>query len=55
MDGLSFTWLLVLGLPVLVVHVLSIALTKALQSHSRSLLMTSSARRLRPSRSATIA
>jgi CBS domain containing-hemolysin-like protein len=38
MDGLSWTWMLALGLPILVVHLFSIALTKALQSHSRSLL-----------------
>ncbi len=30
--------MLALGLPVLVFHLISIALTKALQSHSRSLL-----------------
>jgi CBS domain containing-hemolysin-like protein len=38
MEDLSLTWILMPGLPALVLHVLSIALTKALQSHSRSLL-----------------
>ena len=38
MDGLSWTWMLALGLPILAAHLFSIALTKALQSHSRSLL-----------------
>ena len=39
-----------LGLPVLVLHLLSIALTKALQSHSRSLLEERCERRGRPER-----
>lgn len=38
MDGLSLTWIFALGLPLLLCHVVSIALTKALQWHSRSLL-----------------
>ncbi len=38
MDGMSFTWMLALGLAILVPHLVSIALTKALQSYSRSLL-----------------
>jgi CBS domain containing-hemolysin-like protein len=38
MEDLSLTWILMPGLPALVLHVVSIALTKALQSHSRSLL-----------------
>ena len=50
MDGMSLTWILVLGLPVLAFHVLSIALTKALQSHSRSLLEDRCERRGHPER-----
>jgi CBS domain containing-hemolysin-like protein len=50
MDGLSWTWMLVLGLPVLVVHLFSIALTKALQLHSRSLLEERCQERGRPDR-----
>ena len=53
MDGLSLAWMLGLGLPVLAIHLVSIALTKAIQSYSRSLLEdalrgqgTSRARRL---------
>ena len=38
MDGMSLAGMLVLGLPVLALHLVSIALTKALQSYSRSLL-----------------
>ena len=38
MDGMSLTWLIAIGLPVLVSHLVSIALTKAIQSYSRSLL-----------------
>jgi CBS domain containing-hemolysin-like protein len=50
MDGMSLTWMLVLGLPVLALHLVSIALTKALQSHSRSLLEEYCEARRRPQR-----
>ena len=50
MDGLSWTWMLGLGLPVLVVHLISIALTKALQSYSKSLLEERCQERGRPDR-----
>ncbi len=50
MDGMSLTWMFVLGLPVLALHVVSIALTKALQSHSRSLLEAHCEARGRPER-----
>jgi CBS domain containing-hemolysin-like protein len=38
MDGVSSAWAIVVGLPILFAHMLTIALTKALQSYSRSLL-----------------
>jgi len=38
MDGMSLIWILAMGLPVLALHLLSIVLTKAIQSYSRSLL-----------------
>jgi CBS domain containing-hemolysin-like protein len=38
MDGMSLVWILGLGMPVLALHLVSIALTKAIQSYSRSLL-----------------
>ena len=50
MDGMSLTWMFVLGTPVLVSHLISIALTKALQSHSRSLLDERCEARGRPER-----
>jgi hypothetical protein len=36
--GLSLVWMLVLGVPTLALHLFAIALMKALQSYSRSLL-----------------
>jgi CBS domain containing-hemolysin-like protein len=50
MDDMSLRWIVVLGLPVLVLHFISIALTKALQSHSRSILEELCERRGRPQR-----
>ena len=50
MDGMSLTWMFVLGSPVLVSHLISITLTKALQSHSRSLLDERCEARGRPER-----
>ena len=38
MDRMSLVWMVGLGLPVLALHLMSIALCKALQSYSRSLL-----------------
>ena len=51
MDGMTLTWMFVLGMPVLASHLVSIALTKALQSHSRSLLEDRCEARGRPERS----
>ena len=50
MDGMSLTWMSVFGLPVLALHLVSIALTKALQAHSRSLLEERCEARGRPER-----
>jgi CBS domain containing-hemolysin-like protein len=50
MDGVSLTWMVVLGLPVLASNLVSIALTKALQSYSRSLLDERCETRGRPER-----
>src|SRR5580693_6182117 len=50
MDGMSLTWMFGLGPPVLALHLVSIALTKALQSHSRSLLEEHCEARGRPER-----
>ena len=50
MDGMTLTWMFVLGMPVLAMHLVSIALTKALQSHSRSLLEEHCEARGRPER-----
>ena len=50
MDGMSPTWMFVMGLPVLALHLVSIALTKALQFHSRSLLEEHCAAHGRPER-----
>jgi CBS domain containing-hemolysin-like protein len=38
MNGMSLTWILAVGLPVMAMHLVSIALTKAIRSYSRSLL-----------------
>ena len=38
MNGMSLPWILVVGLPVLALHLVSMALTKAIQSYSRGLL-----------------
>ena len=40
MDGLNFAWAMVLGLPVLSLHFISVTLTKALRTYSRSRLET---------------
>ena len=50
MDGMSLAWMLALGLPILALHLVSIALTKALQSYSRSLLEERCDARGRPER-----
>jgi CBS domain containing-hemolysin-like protein len=51
MDRMSLLWLLTLGLPVLTVHLLTIALTKAIQSYSLLLLESRCAAKGRPERS----
>src|SRR5580692_1638014 len=50
MDGISVTCVLVVGLPVLALHFVSVALTKALQTHSHSLLEERCEARGRPER-----
>jgi CBS domain containing-hemolysin-like protein len=54
MDGMSLAWMLVLGLPVLALHVVSIALTKAIQSYSRSLLEVRCAAKGHPERAVLV-
>lgn len=55
MPGLSWNWLLLFCTPVLGVHLVSIALTKALQSYSRSRLEELTEERGRPHRAEEIA
>lgn len=55
MDGPSSTWLIFLCTPVFLVHVTAIALTKALQSYSRSRLEELTEARGRPERADRIA
>ena len=50
MDSMSLTCMFVLGVPILALHLVSIALTKALQSHSRSLFESLCEARGRPER-----
>jgi CBS domain containing-hemolysin-like protein len=50
MNGMSLTWILAVGLPVMAMHLVSIALTKAIRSYSRSLLEDRCADRGRPER-----
>jgi CBS domain containing-hemolysin-like protein len=50
MDGMSLPWILVVGLPVLALHLVSMALTKAIQSYSRGLLEDRCDDRGRPER-----
>jgi CBS domain containing-hemolysin-like protein len=52
---LSWTWTLILGLPVLVLHLVSVTLTRALRTYSRSRLEEIAARRGHPERAALIA
>lgn len=50
MDGMSLIWIVAIGLPVLALHLVSISLTKAIQSYSRSLLEYRCTLRGRPDR-----
>jgi CBS domain containing-hemolysin-like protein len=50
MSAMSLAWTLAVGLPVLALHLVSIAMTKAIQSYSRSLLEARCAARGRPER-----
>jgi CBS domain containing-hemolysin-like protein len=54
MDGMSLPWILAVGLPVLALHLVSIALTKAIQSYSRSLLEDRCVDRGRPERAVEV-
>jgi CBS domain containing-hemolysin-like protein len=54
MDGISMTWMLALGLPVLALHLVTTALTKAIQSSSRSLLEDRCAAKGHPERAAEV-
>ena len=55
MIGLSWPVTLILGIPVLILHLASLALTKALQSYSRSRLEEYCAHRGHPERADEIA
>jgi CBS domain containing-hemolysin-like protein len=53
--GLNLSWTLALGLPVLALHLVSVTLTKALRTYSRSRLEEVTARRGHPGRADAIA
>ena len=55
MAGLNLGWTLGLGLPVLALHLVSVALTRALRTYSRSRLEEVCAARGRPGRADEVA